>query len=163
MKKYKQHPDFKKFPHYDIAVVDTEEVVRSDFSPICLTDADSSILGFRGKLANWAPDSEDYEEEFLGTDLSVVRDRYCSKRLTKIPDHSFCVLHGYAGTRLCFGDIGAGFMIYSDDERNRFYLNRMFLRGILSTGDAGVDRMCTTVDYVIFTDVTKFLEFITSD
>lgn len=68
-----------------------------------------------------------------------------------MPEHCFCVNHGHNGEYLCYGDSGAGFMIRSEDRKDRRY----FLRGLVSTGYAD-EGDCTEENFVVFTDVTKF-------
>lgn len=151
---FKRHPKYKRVPRYDIAYLATEEVESPDFLPICITNNRNSLLGYRGYVVSWSPTKENDEIELLGTEVTVVLKQYCKNLIYRVPNHTYCMLHGHKGSWLCLGDSGAGFFIRSNDKR-------YFLYGIVSSGLRDENNNCTVENYVLFSDVTKFYSFIT--
>lgn len=157
---YEEHPKFDEGPEYDIAYFDIEEIIDTNFVPICLTDVQSVISpGIGGSVLSWGKTEEEGEEEdetLKGAKFSVVPNDDCIQDEESIPKHSFCVGRSNDDAWLCHGDSGAGFM--TD------YKGQYFLRGVVSAViSESQDKSCTIEDTVIFTEVSKFLSFITKN
>lgn len=161
MIRYKIHPSYVRFPEYDIAIIETERIDNSSFVPICLTDAKTSLLGRCGYVISYTPikGNDDDKPLLYGHKFSTVHRSYCQKVVLNVPIHTFCVNQGDQGSYFCRGDSGSGFMVRHEVQNQNS--KRYFLRGLVSTGS--VNDTCTIEDYVIFTDVTKMLAFVTED
>lgn len=154
---YKIHPNYETVPQYDIAILNTERIDEATFNPVCLTHDDTSLVGYQGSVLSFAPTSEDDTQMLYGAKFIVTRRMYCKKIVSNVPEHTFCVTH--QGSNLCHGDSGAGFIMRYEVQSNKRY----FLRGIVSTGLIDHNSNCIVEDFVIFTDVTKFMSFITEN
>lgn len=154
---YVIHPNFEEAPAYDIAILYTERIEEKSFVPICLTNDDTSLVGHRGSILSYTPttDEDEYDGILYAALFSIVHRKYCKRVSWNVPKHTFCVNHGQRSRFLCNGDSGSGFMM-----KNK---KRFFLRGLVSTGIIGGKNNddCTVDDYVVFTDVTKLLSFVT--
>uniref|UniRef100_A0A336LKS5 CSON009025 protein n=1 Tax=Culicoides sonorensis TaxID=179676 RepID=A0A336LKS5_CULSO len=156
---YKLHEDFDDYTEYDIAIIDTEEITDHNFVPICLTtDTDISLLGQTGQVASYASNAKDSDETeevnfvLKGAKFKVISNSECNDD-ENVPDHSLCVGSGDGGAYFCRGDSGAGFMVQNDQ--------RYFLMGVVSSVQTVDEGECEEESNVVFTDVGKFLAFIT--
>lgn len=164
------HEDFQRKDHMfdaDIAVlivrarVEYTKFVR----PICLwndqmnnKNATSDIEDVEGSIVIWSKDSN---ENFASIkpqiiDVPIVSDDHCIKENLDLDqleyvasNRTFCA-GGQEGHGPCYGDSGSGMAVRKD--------GRWFLRGIVSGGLSSPT--CATGNYVVFTDVTKFVNFI---
>lgn len=168
MNKFKLHPNYKQIPDNDIAILETEKIESKWFVPVCITSEETSLVGHRGNVLSWAPNSKqsqnEYDIQLLSSEFGVVYNSYCMKIANNVPNHTICINHGQRENWLCKGDSGAGFFIPTSEENVRKRIDRrLFLHGIVSSGVQDLFNDCTSQDYVIFTDVSKFYSFIVSD
>lgn len=161
---FKRHPKFVTIPHYDIAIVNTEEIDERRFTPVCLmSDIIPSKTGVQGIVLSWAPTYENDEQELLSTRLGIVRKHYCKSIFENVPKESFCVNQGFNGTTICDGDSGAGFTVKLQNKNRKGRDKRFFLWGLISAGLRASNGICQIEDNVIATDVTQFMAFVTNE
>ncbi|XP_050441515.1 uncharacterized protein LOC126846270 [Adelges cooleyi] len=167
----KQVTRINVFPSYnssnylgDIAVLTlSSEVELTNYvTPVCMWDEKSNelddIVGKEGTVVGWGYDENDSPtEELKMAKMPVVSHQTCLWSYPQFyseftSDKTFCA--GFRnGTSVCNGDSGGG-MVFAKN-------NRWFLRGIVSITVAKEGlRVCDTKHYVVFTDVSKYLDFI---
>lgn len=162
------HSQYVNYPHFDIAIINTEQIYEQLFSPVCLTSDIVSIVGAQGTVLSLAPTPENVNQKLLGAELTVVRKQYCKNIVEKspnpkVPQESFCIGQGFDGSYVCKGDSGAGFVMRLQNKNNTGRDMRYFLWGFISTGLTDHQGKCSIYDNVIATDVTKFIPFVTSN
>lgn len=183
------HPDYKKFGQTfdaDIALIIVRARIRYGklIRPICLwpnadefevsSDSDDTAAvavesvqkndkdqlkkstEIDGIVVIWGRDSNEHSiaKKSRIINVKIVSDTECLQQNTMyndiISNRTFCAQgHGRAP---CFGDSGSGMAV---KQLN----NRWYLRGIVSGGLS--DPTCTASNFVVFTDATKFIDFIT--
>lgn len=176
------HPDYKKFGQTfdaDIAVIIVRSRIRYGklIRPICLwPKSDEYVVGAvsdesgkevaatdnktaesTGTVVIWGRDGN---EMAISTkpriiNVKMVGDAECLQQNTMyneiISNRTFCAQGIQNGRAPCFGDSGSGMAV---KQLN----NRWYLRGIVSGGLS--DPTCTANNYVVFTDASKFVNFI---
>uniref|UniRef100_A0A336LNE9 CSON014788 protein n=1 Tax=Culicoides sonorensis TaxID=179676 RepID=A0A336LNE9_CULSO len=163
IKSLKKHPKYKKIPRNDIAYIDLREpIVDEMFAPACVGSGNtSSFMGDKGIVATYAPATTlEIQDADIGElrkgSLKIVDPDNCKENQdAKIPKSSFCVGEGKK-QYLCQGDSGGGFYKKID--------NKLYLLGVVSTGLIDDEKQeCDQSDYVIFTDVLQFEDFLGTD
>lgn len=161
------HPEYRsKFELYsDIAVGKlSESIVFSTFiQPACLWSgsADQSlIVGRRGVIVGWGIDESGVQQnEPKRVEVPIVSDQNCLRShqgFSKITsERTFCAGWRNGSEGPCAGDSGSGLML---NQNGAWYL-----RGLvsLSLKDANTGQ-CDLNEFVVFTDVAKFVPWITS-
>uniref|UniRef100_A0A1B0DAF4 Uncharacterized protein n=1 Tax=Phlebotomus papatasi TaxID=29031 RepID=A0A1B0DAF4_PHLPP len=162
------HPSYGKRNRIDsdIAVVVLPDNVRftTYIRPACLWSEDDnkkSIIGKIGSTAGWGRDENGnfFTELPKQVDLPVVSDETCLRSnngFTKITSEvTFCGGWRNGTEGPCNGDSGGPFVF----ERN----GNWTLRGVVSTSlSTDGSNTCNLNEYVVFTDVAKFRNWITS-
>ncbi|CAH1155302.1 unnamed protein product [Phaedon cochleariae] len=160
------HPDHKdSSADADIAVLVLSETVQ--FSkyvlPLCLwvenTDL-RNIVGTEGIVVGWGKDLNGVlmTNEPKQTKLPIVSQEICLRSsyefLHVTSNRTFCA--GFRnGNGPCNGDSGSGFII----NRN----GRWTLRGVVSMSLKDINtRSCDLSNYVVFTDASKYLDWLIS-
>lgn len=143
----------------DIALLILEsEIVYTKFiRPICLMTNYKKGISETGIVAGWGTSGvggKQYENIPKKLEIPIVESNgKCYRENTGLAEigseKSFCA--GRPGVGVCLGDSGSGFMI---KVNNKFYF-----KGIVSSSITTVTG-CYTKDYAIYTDVSKYYEFI---
>ncbi|KAK9751280.1 Serine protease gd N-terminus [Popillia japonica] len=165
-----RHPqyNFHQYTH-DIAVIKlSRRVEYTDFvRPICLWEGAKDVdhLTRRlGTVVGWGYDKEgNLTEELTMLNMPIVSKEVCVRSLpefypTFATNDTYCA--GFLnGTTTCNGDSGAG-MIF-EKETGISDWKAYHLRGLVSVSAAlQNEAKCDQKNYVVFTDVAKYLEFI---
>ncbi|CAH2229280.1 jg17029 [Pararge aegeria aegeria] len=149
------------------------EVVFNDYiQPACLLRTDDrkklSTDLMNGTIVGWGYDSTDALSQTLRqATMPIVAEATClrtnSYYLEVLSENSFCA--GYHnGTSACNGDSGSAFQVfipsdYPDNTKN--LTGTWHVKGIVSNTMARSDRsICDPDEYVVFTDVEKFVDWI---
>ncbi|XP_039747712.1 chymotrypsin-C-like [Pararge aegeria] len=158
----------------DIALLKLKtEVVFNDYiQPACLLRTDDrkklSTDLMNGTIVGWGYDSTDALSQTLRqATMPIVAEATClrtnSYYLEVLSENSFCA--GYHnGTSACNGDSGSAFQVfipsdYPDNTKN--LTGTWHVKGIVSNTMARSDRsICDPDEYVVFTDVEKFVDWI---
>ncbi|GAB0092292.1 hypothetical protein DMENIID0001_072820 [Sergentomyia squamirostris] len=162
------HPEYKKLNRADsdIAVVVFSEGVRytNYIRPACLWKEavnKDDLVGLRGQTAGWGRDEHGnfFTELPKKVEIPVVSDVVCLRSheaFTKITsDKTFCAGWRNGTDTPCNGDSGGGLLFVKD--------NKWTLRGVVSTSlSDNQTSACNQKEYVVFTDVLPFLEWIKS-
>ncbi|XP_055843623.1 serine protease gd [Episyrphus balteatus] len=177
------HPDYDsqlKSYDADIAVVVLKSEVRYNafIRPACMwsSSTDSQYIeGERGIVVGWGAAATSASSSGGGahsrnlTSLTatprviaapIVSNEVCFKSNDKFrslsSNRTFCAGSRNSNSSPCRGDSGAGLMIFKN--------NRWMLRGTVSaslpSGSYDNESSCNTNEYVIYTDVAKFLDWI---
>ncbi|XP_055678842.1 serine protease gd-like [Lutzomyia longipalpis] len=162
------HPTYRKLTKIDsdIAVVVLAERVRFThyIRPACLwkgPDTKDSIVGKRGYIAGWGRDEHGnfFSELPKQSEIPVVSDETCLRshevfvRITS--SVTFCAGWRNGTEGPCNGDSGGPFVFKKD--------GRWTLRGVVSTSLlTDGSNTCNLNEYVVFTDVAQFTDWITS-
>ncbi|XP_055695255.1 serine protease gd-like [Lutzomyia longipalpis] len=162
------HSNYRKNNNIDsdIAVVVLTEPVRftTYIRPACLwkePNTKDSIVGLKGFTAGWGRDENGnfYTELPKQVEIPVVSDEDCinsNKVFSEITsDVTFCAGWRNGTEGPCNGDSG-GPLVFQKD-------GRWTIRGVVSTSlstDGG--NTCNLNEYVVFTDVAKFKDWILS-
>lgn len=159
------HPDYDsnlKSYDADIAVIVLKNDVRFNMfiRPACMWSGSTSldfIVGERGKIIGWGHSSASNTPQQI--EATVSSNDVCFKAnetyRSLSSNRTFCAGDKHVtGRSPCNGDSGAGLMLY----RNK----RWVLRGIVSASLASTNSKtsCHDNDFVIYTDVAKFLDWI---
>ncbi|XP_046385985.1 uncharacterized protein LOC124155871 [Ischnura elegans] len=161
------HPDFDwKNIHGDLAVLKLASAIEfSDFvQPVCLgkpAEPDSE----EGVVVGWGFDRHgNVSEELTTSRMPLLTMRTCSSRYPKLlnyalSDRIYCA--GYKSrTTMCSGEMGDG-MYYSTNGETGHDLTKWTIRGIASfTLSRKRELGCSDRNYVVFTDVTKYHEWL---
>lgn len=158
------HPDYLNANgsfDADIAVVVLSDYVEYNefIQPICLQNEMYEVPGEMGIVAGWGSNAmgKSLTETPNIISLPIVSETDCRESNIKfdriLSNRTFCA-GDQNGSGPCHGDSGAGLIV----QRN----NRLMLKGLVSAALAGPLRSCDLSNYVIFTDVTKFVPWIQS-
>lgn len=160
------HPDYQPLSSdADIAVIALSE--RVEFTkfvrPVCLwegPDRLKEVVGRTGTVVGWGKDETgDFMTEVpkmvtlpVVSQEECIRSKYSFREITS--ERTFCA--GFRnGTGPCNGDSGSGFVLKRGE--------RWFLRGVVSTSLLDQElKTCDLNHYVVFTDASKFLDWILS-
>ncbi|GAB0092288.1 hypothetical protein DMENIID0001_072780 [Sergentomyia squamirostris] len=162
------HPNYRKRNNVDsdlAVVVVSEPVTYTTFiRPACLWTGSSSkeeIIGLKGFSAGWGRDEHGhfFTELPKQIEIPVVSDETCLRSnlaFTKITsDKTFCAGWRNGTEGPCNGDSGGGLIF----DRN----GRWTLRGVVSTAlSTDGSNTCNLNEYVVFTDVAQFTDWILS-
>lgn len=160
------HPDYDKFTlASNLAKITLmEDVQYTDFiQPICLWDKDkidlSHLANKLGTIVGWGLTEKNYttSDALQEITIPVVPSSLCNPP-TRFPDpafslnNSFCA--GYSnGSNACKGDTGGG--IYFEES------HVWKIRGVISSSETRTPFVCRYKnDFIVFTDVAKYLEWI---
>ncbi|KRT85154.1 Trypsin [Oryctes borbonicus] len=162
-RKVSVHPDYRALSaDADVAVITLSQEVKfkSFVRPICLWSGNNnldSIVGDKGVVAGWGKDENGVtlSPEPKQVSLPIVTQLQCLEShddfVDITSDRTFCA--GFRnGSGPCNGDSGGGFMML----RN----GRWTLRGVVSMSIADQGRRCDLSQYLVFTDVSKFYDWI---
>ena len=164
----KLHPQYDPSTlENDIAITKLANAItfNSYIQPICLWDSSRTSLRSVehkvGTVMGWGYTEEDEASDFLkGGTMPVVPFEDCLTSAREffghfLSDKNYCA--GFRnGTSVCNGDSGGG-MIF---EIN----NVWYIRGVVSLSmKREKDNLCNTKNYVLFTDVAKYLDWIESE
>lgn len=126
--------------------------------PACLWDGDSEltkVVGTVGVLGGWGG----VRSEDIGTPrvltLPIVSTESCraSNQVYHFVTSDMTLCAGYRnGTNPCIGDSGGGLLVLHGGKYK--------LRGVLSLALRPTDEGCSLYDYVVFTDVAKYVPWI---
>ncbi|KAG4080262.1 hypothetical protein HA402_010754 [Bradysia odoriphaga] len=163
------HPDYNSIDYAnDIAIIvlSADAIFNNYVQPICLWKPDrtdiSEILGKFGTVVGWGLTENGVKSNVLQqANFPVVKSLLCLKSNPAfygdiLSETNFC-----AGTRngtgACQGDSGGSI---SFEENGSYYI-----RGIVSVGQGKVNLItqkidCDAMQYVVFTDVAKYLSWI---
>ncbi|XP_057652166.1 serine protease gd-like isoform X1 [Diorhabda carinulata] len=158
------HPDYESLTSdADIAVLILDEALQFTkyIRPICLWKGDTDldyIAGQFGTVVGWGKDEHGVlmTEEPKQTDLPVVTQEKCLASNLQFhyitSNRTFCA--GFRnGTGPCNGDSGGGFIMKLN--------GKWILRGIVSLSISETNtRSCDLSNYVVFTDASKFLDWL---
>lgn len=161
------HPDYMKGMDAtydaDIAViVMTKSVKYTEYiRPICLWKGeDESLVNQEGWVVGWGRDEngQTVTPEPRRTITPIVSDSMCLRSSDTFryitSNRTFCA-GKRDGTGPCNGDSGSGLAI----QRH----NRWTLKGLVSLAVLDTDKnICNLNEYVVYTDVVKFMEWIIS-
>lgn len=160
------HPEWNPFIESydaDIAVLKLQNEIRftNYIQPVCLMHIDSTLKEtINGVVAGYGKSQNDNKihENIPKVLLSPIHDDFeCFSKtydLAKLGSkRTFCAGPG-DGTGVCIGDSGGGLYI---ESKNVFYL-----RGIVSSALLDRSLKCDVNAYSIYTDVTKFNDWIDS-
>uniref|UniRef100_A0A1L8DQK5 Putative trypsin-like serine protease n=1 Tax=Nyssomyia neivai TaxID=330878 RepID=A0A1L8DQK5_9DIPT len=162
------HSNYRKSNNIDsdIAVVVLTEAVHftTFIRPACLWKepvAKDSIIGLKGFTAGWGRDENGnfYTELPKQVEIPVVSDEAClssHKAYSKLTtDVTFCAGWRNGTDGPCNGDSG-GPLVFEKD-------GRWTVRGVVSTAlSTDGSNTCNLNEYVVFTDVAKFKDWIIS-
>jgi secreted trypsin-like serine protease len=164
----KLHPQYDPSTlENDIAITKLANAItfNSYIQPICLWDSSRTSLRSVehkvGTVMGWGYTEEDEASDVLkGGTMPVVPFEDCLTSAREffghfLSDKNYCA--GFRnGTSVCNGDSGGG-MIF---EIN----NVWYIRGVVSLSmKREKDNLCNTKNYVLFTDVAKYLDWIESE
>lgn len=158
------HPDYESLTSdADIAVLILDESLQFTkyIRPICLWRGDTDldyIAGRFGTVVGWGKDEHGVlmTEEPKQTDLPVVTQERCLASNLQFhyitSNRTFCA--GFRnGSGPCNGDSGGGFIMKLNEKWT--------LRGIVSLSISETNtRSCDLSNYVVFTDASKFLDWL---
>ncbi|XP_070509118.1 serine protease gd-like [Chironomus tepperi] len=154
------HPDWHPLIQSydaDIAILELDGEVHftNYIQPICLAAPESSAASITlGLVVGFGSEIVDFENIARKVNMPIHSYKDCAESR----DHESLVSHrticgGYAnGTGVCRGDSGSGLIVKS----NGIY----YLRGIVSSSLRGGEYECNVHAYSVFTDVTKFYDWI---
>lgn len=161
------HPDYRKTStsfDADIAVarlrrpIEYSEYIR----PICLwrgRNELTDVVGTIGTVVGWGSDGhgQTVTKTPRSINIPIVSEGDCLRSSATFgiitSNRSFCAGRK-DGFGPCHGDSGSGLAVLRD--------GRMMLRGIVSAALAGPMSTCDLSNYVLFTDASKFVEWIES-
>lgn len=160
------HEDYKtKTPDADVAIIllKIDVPISETIQPICLWNELNDltyIIGQKGLVVGWGQDeSADVTSEPKEIAMPVVSYDEChnSNAFFKkvVTERTFCA-GNRDGSGPCNGDSGSGFMLF----RN----GRWTLRGIVSMSilDPLSNKKCDLTEYIVFTDIAKFSNWLYS-
>lgn len=157
------HPDYQvqsQTKDADLAILIAKEIFEfNDFiQPVCLWSTEASDLDTIGTVVGWGRDPSN---RLISTyprkmELPIVEVDECmvtNERIAAaLSNRTFCA-STFNGNGPCHGDSGSGLMM--------FHNNRWMIRGLVSSGlTNGNGGQCILTEYIIFTDITKFLPWI---
>lgn len=162
------HPDYRKMSDKssdaDIAVARLRRAVEFNeyIRPICLwpdveaTDL-TDVVGKMATIVGWGGDGEGQKVTQTPGSINVpiVSDGDCLRSNVAfgvITSNRTLCAGRRDGSGPCHGDSGSGLAMLRD--------GRMVLRGIVSTALADPINSCDLSNYVVFTDASKFVEWI---
>ena len=160
----KIHPDWN--PNADsynadiaVLVLEHEIIFWSSVQPICLPD--SKIVAItKGYVVGYGVSEDETKvheniPKVIETPIQKNEDCFVKdKSLAKLSSNqTFCGGTG-TGVGVCKGDSGSGLVVN--------YTGTYYLRGIVSSGLKGGKYVCDVDTYSIFTDVTKYIDWINS-
>ncbi|XP_045540204.1 serine protease gd [Papilio machaon] len=159
----------------DIALLKLRtEVTFTDYvQPACLWSEESHnrypIKEIFGTVVGWGFDqSNELSSQLRQASMPIIQEQKCIKSnplfYSKVlNDNKFCAGWGN-GTSACNGDSGGGFFVFTPDIRHDNGSNSpgaWFLKGIVSLTVSKRDaRICDPTQYVVFTDVSKYKQWI---
>ncbi|XP_072394379.1 serine protease gd-like [Diabrotica undecimpunctata] len=160
------HPDYESLTSdADIAVLTLGESLQitNYIRPVCLWRGDTDldfVVGHSGTIVGWGKDENGVlmTEEPKQTDLPIVSQEKCLASNLQFhyitSNRTFCA--GFRNnTGPCNGDSGGGFVMKWD--------GRWMLRGIVSLSISETNtKSCDLSNYVVFTDASKFLNWLRS-
>ncbi|KAJ8958022.1 hypothetical protein NQ318_002026 [Aromia moschata] len=160
------HPDYDSMSSdADIAVLVLSESVQFTkyVRPLCLWDGDMDlnlVVEQQGTVVGWGKDENGdiMTAEPKQTSLPIVSQEQCLRSSYQFQyitsNRTFCA--GFRnGSGPCNGDSGSGFLLKKD--------GRWMLRGIVSMSISETHtRTCDLSNYVVFTDASKFLDWLLS-
>ncbi|XP_070501502.1 uncharacterized protein [Chironomus tepperi] len=154
------HPDWNTLTEsYDadiaVLVLDTEVNFSRFIQPICLARTSSAstgvVVGY-GKSEDGSKDLENIPK-ILETPIHSNEDCFLKNYLLAqlSSKRTFCGGTG-TGSGVCIGDSGNGLFVTDGTS--------YYLRGIVSASLLNVNRECDVDTYSVFTDVTKYIDWI---
>ncbi|XP_018328069.1 serine protease Hayan isoform X2 [Agrilus planipennis] len=165
------HPEYNATVfHNDIAILKlTQKATVTDYvRPVCLWDEEislNSVVERLGTVVGWGyDDTGALTENLMQAQMPVVTTETCIfsnreffSRFTS--SKTYCA--GFRnGTSACTGDSGGGmfFPKAESDSRNKVWQ----IRGVVSLSAAlqNEKTICDTSNYIIFTDIAKYLSWI---
>ncbi|KAF2882846.1 hypothetical protein ILUMI_23358 [Ignelater luminosus] len=171
VKRITAHPEYNAtYFHNDLAVLELDSPVQiSDFvRSVCLWEEDSnlnSVVEKLGTVVGWGFDQTGTVTENLmqakmpvvSTETCIFSNRDFFSRFTSTK--TFCA--GFRnGTSACTGDSGGGMVFPKTGTSGQ---NSVWqLRGVISLSAAlqNANVVCDTSNYIVFTDVAKYLDWI---
>lgn len=161
------HPDFKRTSENsydaDLAIILTSKHIEFNrfIRPVCLwfdsTDQ-NKFIEQNGTVIGWGRDNPDniLSDSPKLIELPVISYEECAERSNglrnAVSNRTFCA-GTLNGNGPCQGDSGGGFMVYTQMGWQ--------LKGVVSAGLTDPNNgECKLTDYVVFTDVVKFLPWI---
>ncbi|XP_013168899.1 PREDICTED: chymotrypsin-like elastase family member 2A [Papilio xuthus] len=159
----------------DIALLKLRtEVTFTDYvQPACVWSPESHerypTKEIFGTVVGWGFDqSNELSTQLRQASMPIIREQKCYKSnplfYSKVlNDNKFCAGWGN-GTSACNGDSGGGFFVFTPDVRHDDAPNASgawFLKGIVSlTVSKRNARICDPTQYVVFTDASKYKDWI---
>ncbi|XP_070501523.1 uncharacterized protein [Chironomus tepperi] len=156
------HPDWNTLTEsYDadiaVLVLDTEVTFGGYIQPICLVRASSASTGVVVGYGKSEDGSKDHENipKIIQTPIHSNEDCFLNNYLlAKLSSRrTFCGGTG-TGSGVCIGDSGNGLFV---TDGTTYYL-----RGIVSASLLNVNHECDVNNYSVFTDVTKYIDWISN-
>ncbi|XP_023713323.1 serine protease gd isoform X2 [Cryptotermes secundus] len=151
-------------------VLATTVLYTTNVRPVCLWNQRDisleSIVGKEGVVAGWGLDENGNTAQKLKmVKMPVVTQETClwshSTFFSQFTSNTtFCA--GYRnGSSVCNGDSGSG-MVFPEVQRDGTQIWK--LRGIVSNSRPNDDnkKVCDTTNYIVFTDIAQYLEWINS-
>ncbi|KAL3272127.1 hypothetical protein HHI36_022610 [Cryptolaemus montrouzieri] len=158
------HPKYKSSTaDADISVIllKTDVIFTKFIRPICLWDSDTDlnlVVGKTGTVVGWGKDENGRKvsSEPKLVELPIVSQEQCLRSNYSYSDitseRTFCA-GKRDGTGPCNGDSGSGFVMFKD--------RRWYLKGITSMSlSSPLTRTCDLYNYVVFTDASKYADWI---
>lgn len=161
------HPDFKRTSEdsydADLAILITSKHIEFNrfIRPVCLWSDSMDQTEFiqqNGTLIGWGRDNSDniLSDSPKMIELPTINYEECGERSkalrNAVSNRTFCA-GTLNGNGPCQGDSGGGFMVYTQMGWT--------LKGVVSAGLTDPNSgECKLTDYVVFTDVLKFLPWI---
>ncbi|GLH01703.1 CLIP domain-containing serine protease B15 [Gryllus bimaculatus] len=165
------HPEYDpEILRNDLAIIhlSTTVVINKFVKPICLWDRNpdlSPVVGEVGTVGGWGRD----ETGSLSDKLRIARMPIVSQETCLRSDNHFYIKYtsentfcaGFRnGTTVCNGDSGGGLNIRlaNPEQGNQ---RTWYLRGVVSLSMLEVgDQTCDSHNYVVFTDVAKYMSWV---
>ncbi|KAF7271762.1 hypothetical protein GWI33_015405 [Rhynchophorus ferrugineus] len=164
------HPDYESgSANADIAMLTFPDPIEFNkvIRPICLWSGSNDlnlVVGKEGIVVGWGRDENGdiSTAEPRQISLPIVSQLSCVRSdknsggafLHITSDNTFCAGHRN-GSGPCNGDSGSGFLLRRDGV--------FYLRGIVSTAlSDATHRSCNLKEYVVFTDASKYLDWVLS-
>lgn len=164
---YNLHPDFpqdlNRFYDADIAVIILKKLVPFSelIKPACLWSGDPDetlIVEKKGVVVGWGKDESGHlvtnsPRKVTVPIVSHIECRQSNAELAKlISSRTFCA-GNRNGVGPCSGDSGGGLIIYENGTWQ--------LRGIISVAVMHkITKACDLTEFIIYTDVAKFIDWI---
>ncbi|XP_055375409.1 transmembrane protease serine 11D-like [Condylostylus longicornis] len=164
VKRITLHPEFEyssitSYADLAIVILETSVDYNTKVRPVCLWNDSNlnNVINKTGLTAGWGLSNPNHIASDIPTIVSsrIVSDLDClrsnSTFLEIISNKTFCA-GDRNGIGPCIGDSGSGLIIQNNGV--------WYIKGIVSRALSHPDKICDLNDYVVYTDVSKFINWI---